>query len=145
MFFIPTDRRMHFEQMMMYASQPLAFFMGAIDAFMVIAFFIIGFLISILALMAVIHMFKTGSFVKAFAVGELLSIIGKIGFLRYLFWLIVVAVLGAAVGGFGMIPIVGWIISDLLSILLFIFFARSIGLIYDSVVVMPPPPSPAPQ
>jgi hypothetical protein len=114
---------------------------------------IITFLISIVALMGIIHMFKTGSFGKAFAIGQILNIIGKIGWLRYLAWLVVSFVLAMVIIAFTYIPFLGWIIVAFLEVLLVIFLARSIGIMYDSAMGMttapaapaatpPPPPQP---
>jgi O-antigen ligase len=114
---------------------------------------IITFLISIVALMGLIHMFKTGSFGKAFAIGQILNIIGKIGWLRYLAWLVVSFVLAMVIIAFTYIPFLGWIIVAFLEVLLVIFLARSIGIMYDSAMGMttapaapaatpPPPPQP---
>jgi len=113
---------------------------------------IIAFLVGIVALMGIIHMFKTGSFGKAFAIGEILNIIGKIGWLRYLAWLVVSFVLGAVIGALSLIPFIGWVIDAFLSVLLVIFLARSIGIMYDAAMggttapaaptATPPPPPP---
>lgn len=134
--FIPVFRVMRWEHMSTYMMQPMAL-LRFTSIVLLLLMFIVGILIFIIASIGIVHMFKTGSFGKAFAVGELVNIIGKIGLLRYLFWIIVAAVLGAVVGGLSMIPVVGWIVSDLLGIILLIFLARSIGLLYDSVMVPP--------
>ncbi|HRU81427.1 MAG TPA: DUF4013 domain-containing protein [Candidatus Methanomethylicus sp.] len=89
------------------------------------------------AITGIVHMFKTGSFAKAFAVGEIYHLIGRIGILRYLGWIGVAIVLGAIIGIFDAIPVIGWLISAFLSLLLLIFIARSIGLIYDDVTGIP--------
>lgn len=89
------------------------------------------------AITGIVHMFKTGSFAKAFAVGEIYHLIGRIGILRYLGWIAVAIVLGAIIGIFDSIPVIGWLISAFLSLLLLIFIARSIGLIYDDVMGIP--------
>jgi len=89
------------------------------------------------AITGIVHMFKTGSFTKAFAVGEIYHLIGRIGILRYLGWIAVAIVLGAIIGVFDAIPVIGWLISAFLSLLLLIFMARSIGLIYDDVTGIP--------
>ncbi len=89
------------------------------------------------AITGIVHMFKTGSFAKAFAIGEIYSLIGKVGILRYLGWIAIVVVLGAIIGVFDMIPVIGWLISAFLSLLLLVFIARSIGLIYDDVMGIP--------
>ncbi|HPC27735.1 MAG TPA: zinc-ribbon domain-containing protein, partial [Candidatus Methanomethylicus sp.] len=89
------------------------------------------------AITGIVHMFKTGSFAKAFAVGEIYHLIGRIGILRYLGWIGVAIVLGAIIGIFDAIPVIGWLISAFLSLLLLIFITRSIGLIYDDVTGIP--------
>jgi len=126
---------------MMFLIMPLLAIMG-----------IIAFLVGIVALMGIIHMFKTGSFGKAFAIGEILNIIGKIGWLRYLAWLVVSFVLGTVIGALSWIPFIGWVIGAFLSVLLAIFLARSIGIMYDAAMsgttapaaptATPPPPPP---
>jgi len=115
---------------------------------------IIAFLVGIVALMGIIHMFKTGSFGKAFALGEILNIIGKIGWLRYLAWLVISFILVAVIGAFSWIPFIGWVIGAFLSVLLITFLARSISIMYDGAMgvttapapptVAPPPPPQAP-
>jgi hypothetical protein len=134
--FVPIFTMMRWEHMMTYMTQPMALLRFA-SFILLILMLIIAFGVFIIASVGIVHMFKTGSFGKAFAAGELVNIIGKIGLLRYLLWIIVAAVFGAVVSGFNMIPVIGWIISDLLSIILLIFLARSIGLMYDSAVVTP--------
>ncbi|MGC8935984.1 MAG: DUF4013 domain-containing protein [Candidatus Methanomethylicaceae archaeon] len=155
--FIPVFRALRWEHMMTYATQPMILLRVA-SFILVLLTFVVAFLISIVAGIGIVHMFKTDSFGKAFAVGEIITIINKIGLMRYLFWLIVAVVLGMVVSVFGMIPMIGWIISDLLGILLLIFLARSIGLMYDYAVApvvpqpqppqtsapQPPPPPPSP-
>ncbi len=142
--FVPIFLTMRWDQMITYAGSP-ALLLRAAAGILKILMFIVAFLIAIVAVMGIVHMFKTGSFGKAFAVGELMTIIGKIGFARYLFWLIVAAILGTVVSGFTMIPIVGWVISDLLGIILMVFLARSISLMYDSVFAAAAPvPTPTP-
>ncbi|MEM3365546.1 MAG: DUF4013 domain-containing protein [Candidatus Methanomethyliaceae archaeon] len=134
--FIPVFSIMRWEHMMTYMTQPTAL-LRFTSFVLLLLMFVIAFAIFILAGIGIVHMFKTGSFGKAFAVGELLNIVGKIGLLRYLFWMVLAAVLGTIVGAFNMIPLIGGIISDLLGIILLIFLARSIGLMYDSAVGVP--------
>ncbi|MCX8181827.1 MAG: DUF4013 domain-containing protein [Candidatus Methanomethyliaceae archaeon] len=134
--FIPVFSMMRWEHMMTYMTQPTALLRFA-SFILLLLMFVIAFAVFILAGIGIVHMFKTGSFGKAFAVGELINIVGKIGLLRYLFWIIVAAILGTIVGVFNMIPVIGWIISDLLGIILLIFLARSIGLMYDMATMRP--------
>ncbi|MCW4019415.1 MAG: DUF4013 domain-containing protein [Candidatus Bathyarchaeota archaeon] len=105
-------------------------------------FGIIAFLLGIIAFMGVIHMVKTGSFGKAFAFGEILNAIGKIGWLRYLAFFAVafiasaiVSVLSSAFGPFG------WVVSAVLSVLEGLFIARTIGLLYDQAMKTTIPPT----
>jgi hypothetical protein len=119
----------------------------AFGSFFVIAG-IIAFLLGIIAFMGIIHMIKKDSFGKAFAFGEIFGMIGKIGWLRYLAFFVVFfvasAIVAAISGGLG--P-AGWIIGALLSVLLGLFFSRTIGLLYDNaagVDTQTPPVPPAP-
>ncbi|MBC7113983.1 MAG: DUF4013 domain-containing protein, partial [Candidatus Methanomethyliales bacterium] len=125
--FVPIFSIMRWEHMMAYMTQPTALLKFA-SFVLLLLMLVVAFGVFIIASVGIVHMFKTNSFRKAFAVGELINIIGKIGLFRYLLWIIVAAVLGMVVGGFNMIPIIGWVISDLLGIILLIFLARSIGL-----------------
>ena len=109
---------------------------------------IVAIIIELFAFIGIVHMFKTGSFGKAFALGEISSIISKIGWLRYLGYILVAVFLGILVSVFNAIPLIGWLISLFLGLLLYIFLARSIGLMYDSAVggiasVASPTPQPA--
>ena len=104
----------------------------AIGSFFVI-FGIIAFLLGIIAFMGVVHMVKTNSFGKAFAFGEIFRMIGKIGWLRYLAFFVVFFVALAIVGTLtGSLGAIGWVISALLSVLVGLFFSRTIGLLYNN-------------
>ena len=117
---------------------------------------LIAIFITIFALVGIVHMFKTKSFGKAFAVGEIFSIISKIGWLRYLGLLVVAIILLIISSVFNAIPVLGYFISAFLGMLILIFVLRTLGLMYDSAmgkapsttapatpVAMPPPPPPA--
>ena len=154
-----------FEQMMQYGnwtsigdmmrhgywSNVGAFALAMIPLIIVIV--IVAFFIGLIAMLGIVHMFKTGSFTKAFAIGEIFHIMQKIGFLRYIALPIITIILGSIIGLFEMIPVIGWIIGAFLSLLLGIFLARAIGLLYDEALgiapaglyvssTMPPPPPP---
>lgn len=78
------------------------------------------------------HMIKTGKFGKAFAFGEIFSIIGGIGWGRYLGWIVIVIIITAIIGALaGFIPYVGWLISAIISPILSVFIFRSLGLLYN--------------
>lgn len=91
-----------------------------------------AFLITIVAAMGIAHMIRTGRFVKAFAFGEIIGIIGKVGWGNYIIWLIVmfaIALIFSAIGG---IPWIGWLISLILMPPFLVFASRSLGLVYAS-------------
>jgi len=86
-----------------------------------------------------------GSFGKAFAVSEILQIIGKIGWGKYIIWLIVTSVISLAVGALSSIPLIGWILSLIVSPVLGVFAMRSAALIYNEAVpTTEAPPAPPP-
>ena len=95
---------------------------------------LLAFCIGIIAAMAIVHMVKNNSFGKAFAVSEVLQIIGKIGWGKYIIWLVVTFVISLAVGALGSIPLIGWILSLIVSPVLGVFTMRSAALIYSEAV-----------
>lgn len=116
---------------------------------MIIVIFFLGIVIH----MGLVHMFKTGSFGKAFAFGEIFRIIGKIGWISYLAYFVVYFFISMIVAVFSAIPWIGWLITLILSPIVQIFMGRTIGLMYDEAVgtrasppaVASPPPPPAPE
>lgn len=107
---------------------PLAGFGGI----MAIIGIIVAFLIAIIAIMGLAHMIKTDKFGKAFAFGEILDIIKKIGWGDYIIWLIVIFVIFIIYGAIGNIPVIGWLIAGILAPAFVVFIARSIGLTYNA-------------
>ena len=80
-------------------------------------------------------MIKTDKFGKAFAFGEIFRIVGKVGWLKYLAWVILVAIISAIIGAVvGSIPYVGWVISAIIGPPVVLFFFRSLGLLYSEGV-----------
>jgi len=117
-----------------------------------VVFAVVAFFLGLIAFMGIIHMVKTKSFGKAFAFGEILNIIGKIGWLRYLAFFVIFFVVGAVVAAItGALGPIGWVVSAVLSVLVGLFFSRTIGLLYDDAAganMAPPPqapPTPMPQ
>jgi RNA polymerase subunit RPABC4/transcription elongation factor Spt4 len=93
---------------------------------------VLAFFLFIIQSIGMTHMIKTGKFGKAFAFGEILGIIGRIGWLRYVGWAVLVFIIVAIVGGVaGAIPIIGWIISLVITPVLTVFIFRSLGLLYN--------------
>lgn len=95
---------------------------------------VLAFCISIIMSIAIVHMVKNNSFGKAFAISEILQIIGKIGWGKYVIWLIVVFAISLAVGAIGSIPLIGWLLSLIVSPVLGTFTMRSAALIYCEAV-----------
>ena len=93
---------------------------------------LIAFVMLILLAAGIAHMIKTDKFGKAFAFGEILGIIKKVGWGKYIAWIILVAVIAFIVGAIvGAIPYVGWLISVIIGPGVIVFFFRSLGLIYS--------------
>ncbi len=88
------------------------------------------FFVSVILLMSVVHSVKTGSVWKAFSIVEVLGIIGRVGWGKYLAWQFVVLVLGFVFGMLGGIPFVGWLLLLGLSPAFSVFIARSAVQIY---------------
>lgn len=111
-------------------------------------FGVIAFLLGIMAFMGIIHMVKTNSFGKAFAFGEIFGMIGKIGWLRYLAFFVIFFIASAIVGTItGALGPIGWVVGALLSVLVGLFFSRTIGLLYDNAAAVntQPPSNPPTQ
>ncbi|MEA3280982.1 MAG: DUF4013 domain-containing protein [Euryarchaeota archaeon] len=92
-------------------------------------------LISVIANMGIANMAHTGELGAAFRFGEILHIIGSIGWGRYIIWYIVLIVIAMLLSVVGMlvaiIPILGFIVHLLVIMpYILIFQYRAIGLIY---------------
>jgi len=97
---------------------------------MLIIGLLLAFFLAIILAMAIVHMVKNDSFGKAFAIGEILGIIGRIGWGAYILWLIVLFVCAIIVGAIGSIPAIGWILSFIIAPIFGVFSARSASLTY---------------
>jgi hypothetical protein len=98
---------------------------------------VLAFVFAIILSMAIIHMIRHSSFSKAFAVGEILDIIKRVGWGKYVRWLIIVFVICLVIAAIGSIPFVGWIISLIVAPLFAVFAARSASSIYSEAVPTP--------
>lgn len=106
--------------------------LGGTGLVLVLVGSVLAIIFSILLAVGVAHMIKTGKFGKAFAFGEIFSIIRGIGWGKYLGWIIIVVIIGVLIGGItGLIPYVGWLISAIISPILNVFIFRSLGLLYN--------------
>jgi hypothetical protein len=93
---------------------------------------ILAFFLLIILSIGLANMIKSGKFGKAFAFSEIFGVIGRIGWARYVVWVIVIFVISVIVGGIaGAIPAVGWLISLIISPFLIVFVFRSLGLLYN--------------
>ncbi len=119
------------------------FFMGGLAPAQMIAFagtglvlvilgIIVAFFMLIILAAGIAHMIKTGSFGKAFAFSEIFRVIGKIGWGRYVAWVILAAIIGGIICAVvGAIPYVGWLISAIIMPAVEVFFFRSLGILYS--------------
>jgi len=106
--------------------------LGGTGVVLVLVGLLVAFVMLILLAAGIAHMIKTGKFGKAFAFGEILNVIGKIGWGKYIAWLILIVILAAIVGAIaGAIPYVGWIIAAVIGPALTVFYFRSLGLLYS--------------
>jgi len=93
---------------------------------------ILAILLSIILGVGLAHMIKTGKFGNAFAFGEIFAIIRGIGWVKYLGWLIITAIISIVLLAISSaIPIVGWVIAAIVHPLVYVFIFRSLGLLYN--------------
>ena len=72
----------------------------------------IAFFIGLILAMTIVHMLKKDDFGKVFAINDALAIIGKIGWIDYIVWMIVLFIIsGVVTVVFFNIPVVGWILE----------------------------------
>ncbi len=110
---------------------PRMFLGGGVGLILMIIGGILAFLIMIILGLAIAHMIKTDRLEKAFALGELLGIARRIGYGKYLAWIVLIAVISAVVGGVsGSIPVIGWLVRAIVNPALTIFFSRSLAILY---------------
>lgn len=103
---------------------------GFLAVLLLIVGVLLAFFLSIILAMAIVNMIKKDRFSKAFAFGEILDLIGKIGWGTYILWLIVIFICSMIVAGIGGIPVIGWILSLLIAPVFGVFVARSASLTY---------------
>jgi hypothetical protein len=115
-----------------FGGESASLMLGGLGVLLLLVGLLLAFVFLIFLGLGIAHMVKTGKFGKAFAFGEILSIIGKIGWGKYTGWAVITAVIAFVVGGLaGSIPYVGWLISAVISPFLFVFIFRSLGDLYN--------------
>jgi hypothetical protein len=97
---------------------------------MLIVGVLIAFFLAIIVAMAVVNMVKKDRFSQAFAIGDIMDVIGRVGWGTYLLWLLVLFICALIVGGIGSIPNIGWILSGIIGPIFGVFTARSASLTY---------------
>jgi hypothetical protein len=109
------------------------FVLAGFGALLLLVGIALAFVLAIFFAMGVAHMLRTNNFGKAFAFGEIRQIIGRIGWGRYVGWLLVLFVIAVVLGAItGNIPFLGPIISLLLGPFLVAFYFRSVGTMYSA-------------
>lgn len=117
----------------------LAFFpllaFGILGVILFVVGIILAFLISIFAIMGVVHMVKTGKMGEAFNINAILSKIRAIGWINYIVWLLVIFVISLVVVGLAsLVPFVGWLIALIVSPPLEVFIGRSASNVYEITI-----------
>ncbi len=85
---------------------------------------------AIVAAIGIVHMIVNENFTKAFALGEIMEIISRIGWSKYILWLLVIFAISLFLSAIQSIPYVGWLIAGILSPFYTVFIARASYLIY---------------
>ena len=113
---------------------PILTGLTVIGWFVAIPMMIIGvllaFFLAIALAMAIVNMVRKDSFGKAFAFGEILGVIGRVGWGTYVLWLIILFVCTLIIFGIGSIPAIGWILALIIAPIFGVFVARSASLTY---------------
>lgn len=93
---------------------------------------VLALLLLIILAVGLAHMIKTGKFGNAFAFGEIFTTIRSIGWVKYLCWIVVTVVIGAAIFGIlSIIPVIGGLLAAVVQPIYYIFIFRSLGLLYN--------------
>jgi len=115
-----------------FSGESASLVLGGLGIVLLLVGLLLAFVFLIFLGVGIAHMVKTGKFGKAFAFGEILSIIGKIGWGKYIGWVVLTAIIAFVVGGLASsIPYVGWLLSAVISPFLSIFIFRSLGDLYN--------------
>lgn len=111
-----------------------AFALAGLGALLLLVGLVLAFVLAIFFAIGVAHMLRTNNFGKAFAFGEIRQIIGRIGWGRYIGWLLVLFLIAVVLGAItGAIPFpFGTIISLILGPFLVAFYFRSVGTMYSA-------------
>jgi len=115
-----------------FGSEATGLMLGGLGIVLLLVGILLAFVFLIFLGVGVAHMVKTEKFGKAFAFGEILNIIRRIGWGKYLGWAIVTIIIATVIGGLsGSVPYVGWLVSAIISPFLSVFIFRSLGDLYN--------------
>ena len=107
--------------------------LAGLGVLLILVGLVVAFVLALFFAMGIAHMARTNKFGKAFAFGEIRQIIGRIGWGRYVAWLVVLFVIAVVIGAVTSgIPVIGWIISAIIGPFLVAFFFRSAGTMYSA-------------
>lgn len=107
-----------------------ALLMGGTGIILVLLGIVLMFVLMIILAAGIAHMVKTGKFSKAFAFSEILSVIKKIGWSKYIVWIIFAAITYTILAVIFTIPIIGWLLAAIVGPAISVYFGRSISLLY---------------
>ena len=115
-----------------FGSEATGLMLGGLGIVLLLVGILLAFVFLIFLGVGIAHMVKTEKFGKAFAFGEILNIIRRIGWGKYLSWAIVTIIIAIVISALsGIIPYVGWLLSAIISPFLSVFIFRSLGDLYN--------------
>jgi len=115
-----------------FGSEATGLMLGGLGIVLLLVGILLAFVFLIFLGVGLAHMVKTEKFGKAFAFGEILNIIRRIGWGKYLSWAIVTIIIAIVISALsGIIPYVGWLLSAIISPFLSVFIFRSLGDLYN--------------
>ena len=115
-----------------FGSEATGLMLGGLGIVLLLVGILLAFVFLIFLGVGIAHMVKTEKFGKAFAFGEILNIIRRIGWGKYLSWAIVTIIIAIVISGLsGIVPYVGWLLSAIISPFLSVFIFRSLGDLYN--------------
>ena len=122
------------------ASHPEFFSSFGIMVILLLCAIILGISITLFSFLGAVRFARSGSIAEAFNFSAILSHIRRIGWLNYLFALIVISVIGFIFGMilniFSLIPVIGEITGFIILIVLYVpfivFTSRYVALVYDA-------------
>jgi len=115
-----------------FGSEATGLMLGGLGIVLLLVGILLAFVFLIFLGVGLAHMVKTEKFGKAFAFGEILNIIRRIGWGKYLSWAIVTIIIAIVISALsGIVPYVGWLLSAIISPFLSVFIFRSLGDLYN--------------